>query len=841
VTALLTTAPPAAPRDRRGIPARRAVLRWAWRLFRREWRQQVVVLTMLTITVGAAIGLATAAYNLAAVPGEAEFGTANHYFEFRNPDLEQLPPTLAAAEGSFGAVDVITHRALPVPGSVDLVDYRAQDPDGPYGAPLLDLRDGRYPTTDGEVAVTDAVADRFDAGIGDAIALDGVARTVVGVVENPTDLDDEFVLLPPSTLAAPDSVTMLIDATDEAVESFWNGQANGSTEPISGEMAIISRTNLPEDLAAALTVLVVATVALFLVSLVAAASFVVVAQRRLRQLGMLAAVGATERQVRLVMVANGAVAGALAAVLGTLIGVVGWIASVPWIEEAAGYRVDALNVPWWLIAAAGLLAIVSAAGAAWWPARTMARIPPVLALSGRPPRPAPTHRSAAVAAAFILGGVASLALAGDVMTHSGDPTPNWGNVLLVAAGTIATVVGVLLISPLAIRLLASRAASLPVAMRVALRDLGRYQARSGAALAAISLALGIPVAIVVTAAAAEHTADTGNLSDSQLLVRAAEDDSGPPVLPEAAELESLEAGIERLAAALDNPSVIALDVPVDPEFVEEAGIDGRVPVEVGEPYGDGSWRGVSPLHVATPELLASYGVDLDALDPDTEILTVETTELGILGVGSPDPSRSDREMVTDPEILPARYSSLPGSFITLEGVQGRGWEVAASGQWLIETGEPLTGEQLATARDIAADAGLTIEARDQQTGLRNLRTGATAIGMLLALGILAMTIGLIRSETAGDLRTLTATGASSGTRRTITATTSGGLALLGVVLGTVAAYAVLAAGFGDAANLTPVPVAQLTIIAVGTPLAAAATGWLLAGREPPVIARQPIA
>ena len=93
-----------------------------------------------------------------------------------------------------------------------------------------------------------------------------------------------------------------------------------------------------------------------------------------------------------------------------------------------------------------------------------------------------------MAGAFILGGVAALALAGDVMTDSGDPMPNWGNVPFVAAGTIATVVGVF-ISPLAIRLLASGAARLPVAMRLALRDLGCYQARSGAAPAAISLAL----------------------------------------------------------------------------------------------------------------------------------------------------------------------------------------------------------------------------------------------------------------------------------------------------------------------------------------------------------------
>ena len=113
--------------------------------------------------------------------------------------------------------------------------------------------------------------------------------------------------------------------------------------------------------------------------------------------------------------------------------------------------------------------------------------------------------------------------------------------------------------------------------------------------------------------------------------------------------------------------------------------------------------------------------------------------------------------------------------------------------------------------------------------------------MLLALGILAMTIGLIRSEAAGDLRTLTATGAASGTRRTITATTAGGLAVAGRRPRHHRRLRRAGGGFGDAADLTPVPLAQLAVIAVGTPLAAAATGWLLAGREPPVIARQPIA
>ena len=61
-----------------------------------------------------------------------------------------------------------------------------------------------------------------------------------------------------------------------------------------------------------------------------------------------------------------------------------------------------------------------------------------------------------------------------------------------------------------------------------------------------------------------------------------------------------------------------------------------------------------------------------------------------------------------------------------------------------------------------------------------------------------MSVGLIRSETASDLRTLTATGASGSTRRTLTAATAGALALLGALLGTAAAYiAAIAFSWGN--------------------------------------------
>src|SRR6202022_3987495 len=131
--------------------------------------------------------------------------------------------------------------------------------------------------------------------------------------------------------------------------------------------------------------------------------------------------------------------------------------------------------------------------------------------------------------------------------------------------------------------------------------------------------------------------------------------------------------------------------------------------------------------------------------------------------------------------------------------------------------------------------------RTVQKSLGPLRNWSTAAGILLALGVLGMTVGLIRSETANDLRTLAATGASSTTRRTLTGATAGALGLLGAILGTAGAYAALLAWHrSDLSPLGRVPVLNLIVILVGLPAIATAAGWLLAGGDPPAMARQPL-
>jgi putative ABC transport system permease protein len=193
--------------------------------------------------------------------------------------------------------------------------------------------------------------------------------------------------------------------------------------------------------------------------------------------------------------------------------------------------------------------------------------------------------------------------------------------------------------------------------------------------------------------------------------------------------------------------------------------------------------------------------------------------------------------------LPAGTSA-PNTVITEHAVHTLGLQTGVAG-WLIQTPQPPTAAQITNARLTAAAAGMTIETKNSAPSSAEILNWATVFGIALALGILAMSVGLIRSETARDLRTLTATGASSLTRRELTAATAFALALSGAVLGTVAAY-VAAIGYAFSnrldglSELANVPVTNLLIIVVGMPIAAAVIGWLLAGREPSALSRQPL-
>jgi putative ABC transport system permease protein len=820
-----------------GIPARRAVTRWSWRQFRREWRQQLLVLALIVVAVAAVVVGATVA---ADTPPQANagFGTATDLATFQAPD-PHLAAQIAALRQRFGRVDVIENLAVAIPGSVNTYQLRAQNPHGPFGQPLLSLVAGNFPVGPGQAAVTSGLASALNLKIGDVWRAGGTARRVVGIVQNPQSLADEFALVAPGQVRAPTQVTVLFDAPGVRATSIGPNVQTPSARPANALN--------PETI-----VLALATLGMLLIGLVSVGGFTVLAQRRLRSLGMLGAQGAANKNIRLVVRANGLVVGVVGTLIGAAVGMAAWLAYRPRVEADAHHVIGPFQLPWVVIGPAMALAVVATFLAASRPARAITRVPIVTALSGRPAPPKQVHRSA-------VPGVVVLAVGVGLFLYAGKTNGNGGGMFEVVLGFIALIAAVILLAPMCLTVLASLGRRAPVSARLALRDLARYRARAGSALAAITL--GVLIAALICILSAQRFGNVldyagPNLTSNQLIVYTPNGQGGAGFGPGAGPSAPVTGSQQRPWAAAAHGIATSLG---SHDMVQLDGTSGYLQhAAAGRQFG-------GPVYVATPQLLRAFGIKASQVDPNADILTMRPGLSGMslmqliygnyspsrpVGPGRGTPSypcpKSDclaNPVIQEVSALPSGTSA-PNTVITEHAIRALGLHAVPDG-WLIQSPNPPAAGQITSARVAAAAKGMTVETKSSIPSSSEIINWATVFGIVLALGILAMTVGLIRSETASDLRTLTATGASSWNRRALTAVTAGALALTGAVLGTVMAYAA-ALGYSwdnqldGLSGLSSVPTGNLLIILVGMPLFAAAGGWLLAGREPRSMARQPI-
>ncbi len=406
--------------------------------------------------------------------------------------------------------------------------------------------------------------------------------------------------------------------------------------------------------------------------------------------------------------------------------------------------------------------------------------------------------------------------------------------------------------------------------------MSRYRARSGSALSAISI--GVLIAVVVCAVAVARYSNVfdyvgPNLASNELAVWSpppagteliSPGQRGPQTALVPPSAQSQEGTVHSIASAVGATAVVELDNPA--ANLQNPSASGR------------QWSGA--LYVATPTLLRAYGIDPSSVSSDVDVLTsrpglsgsgVELTYGGSgkgggtlvgPGLGGPGgggaPGRGDTNScpagscVADPVVqevsqLPTGTSA-PNTLIT-EGALHR-LHIASESSldgWILQAQSPITSAQITNARAAAATNQLSVESKNSAPTSSEIVDWATVFATALALGILAMSVGLIRSETASELRTLTATGASSRTRRTLTAVTAGGLAFLGALLGTVAAYVGLAGWFrsnplegGLSDIIDHIPWNNLFLVVIAMPVLATAVGWILAGREATGIASRPM-
>jgi putative ABC transport system permease protein len=819
------------------------VVRWAWRLFRREWRQQFLILALITIAVAATIvGSAVATNN--PPPKNSGFGTAQDSVVFTSYNAHTAS-IVASLEQRFGRVELIESETQSIPGSINTYEIRAQDPHGPFSRPMLSLVSGRFPLGAGQVAVTNGVASAFHLRVGATWRVGGVGRRVVGIVENPQSLLDDFALLAPGQVTHPTGVTALFDAPGVPLSSFGTGYQVQTPASVAQSNPIN-----PETIS-----LVALVFGMLLIALVSIGGFTVLAQRRLRSIGMLESTGATDRHVRLVISANGSVVGIVGAIIGFVLGLVIWLAYRPRLEQSSHHIIGTFALPWAVVAAAMVLAVVAAYFAASRPARSITKVPIVQALSGRPAPPRQVHRSAVPGIVFLV--LAFLLLGYSGGTNNGNGSGGTPELLL---GIVLLIPGLILLAPFFLSLTARLGRRAPIAARIALRDLARYRARSGSALAAISV--GVLVAVIVMLAAASRYGNVldyagPNLAANQLWLNTSFPSPGQTIVQrnakgqlvpvtnqpvETATPAQLAASAEKIAKVL-GAQLVTLETP-NAQLLAINAQSGR------------SWDGA--IFIATPQLLRTFGITPSEINPNADILSSRPGLSGVSDLGldygssgkdGPSPSCTAaggciaHPVIQEVGALPSGVSA-PNTVITEHAMREFHIQVSPGNTWLIQGSQPFSASQISGAQLTASTSQLSVEAKNDQPTSSSVIGWATIFGIVIALGVLGMSVGLVRSETAGDLRTLAATGASSYTRRTLTAVTAGALGLLGALLGVVGGYVGMIGWLrsnslnGGIAALGNVPVAYLLLILLGMPAFAAIVGWLFAGREPAALAHQ---
>jgi putative ABC transport system permease protein len=381
------------------------------------------------------------------------------------------------------------------------------------------------------------------------------------------------------------------------------------------------------------------------------------------------------------MTASGAAVGLTAAVIGVALGFAAWFAYVRSLETDTAHRIDPLNLPWWAIALGVALAVVTSVLAARRPARTMARVPVVAALSGRQAAPNAVHRSALAGLALVIGGVVCLLFSGGWGGNRGS------DALLDVGGLVGIIAGIFLLAPACVTVLTAGAGPrVPVAVRIALRDLVRQRARSGTAVAAASFAVFLAMLIgIIASVRFSNVLDYSgqNLSTSQLTMYT--QDQGPNAGPGGGltpgQTAALGNRMDSFAASLDAQYVLPLDT-VNATLHQQ----GR---------GNNNFSGT--VYVATPALLADFGIKASQVDPDAAILSmrpglgsVPDMQLlyGDLGNPQANLNAADNPKIQQVSALPSGTSA-PNTVITTHAIQEYRLQTLLDG-WFIQAPKPLT-------------------------------------------------------------------------------------------------------------------------------------------------------
>ena len=775
--------------------------------------------------------------------------------------------TLLAEDATFG-VFAQGPRGYAIPA------YYQLDLTNPAVNGAFDLSAGRVPRSATEVDISPAAARDLDVQIGSTVTVPGSSMhdreaatfTVVGLMRQPTAMTAEAIYALPSAPAA----------TGEARQGWFvlnrGGVSWSQVERLNqGGYRVASRdvalnppasSQVPYERAgggviygfgpgfgyvdgygyelgmsgAQIAIVIIAVgIALLEVVLLAGPAFAVSARRREREYAMLRAVGADNAQVRRVVLADGLVLGAIAGVVGAVLGYGAGAAALVVIAQHTSQLPGAVHVDVARVAVVAALSVVLGMCAALAPARSVAKRDVLGALNGRRVLVTRRVRIGRLVLGIVLIGAGLVGEYYFVKSSSGT------GAVEIVAGIALVEIGGILCTPAIIRLVARCGGILPLGPRLALRDGARNSSRTTPAVAAMFAAVAGAVA-------------AGAWFESGLAQVRAE------YQPAMLQNQAAVVGVPNAKEAAEITAKLRLALPMTGSMLIPS-VDGQpdanttVTVSFTSPgAGKSCLTGIAQLPAGPTTIVcgtAYYGMatvqnliggpqvlhevtGTDNAQADSVLenggvvaFTQDDSQVGRVGTVDAVAVFSDRHGAKSKRVtIPVAYLSQdgvpsPGFIIAPSAARALG--VATGGTQILMvdlSGHPDATQQFSANQVLdgfGIGGGLIVDGGlHSELGLAN--AVMLLVAMLVAIGAAAIATGLALADGRADHETLVAVGGSPWTRRWLAGSTALVVTGLGVLIGVPVGF-LIAAGLIRVSNMAQLSPIRALAAANGAPRA----------------------